>query len=75
LEVTVTLTKDGKRLGRPFVSSLGAVAIADDLFVYASSINLAGLPESGPYGFTFEVTDTISGVSAVREVELDVTVE
>jgi GWxTD domain-containing protein len=75
LEVKVTLSKDGKRFGRPFVSPLGAVAIAEDLYVYANSINLAGLPESGPYGFKFEVTDTISGVAAEREVELEVVVD
>lgn len=75
LEVKVTLKMDGQRLGRPLKMPLGAVKIVDDLWVYANSINLAALPQTGSYELDFEVTDTISGVSVEKDVTLDVTVE
>ncbi len=75
LEVRVTLKMDGQRLGRPLIIPLPTVAIVDGLYVYANSINLAALPQTGTYKFEFKVTDKISEVSVERDVELDVTVE
>lgn len=75
LEVKVTLKMDGRRLGRPLTMTLPAISIADDLWVYANSINLAALPQTGQYKLEFKVTDSISGVSVDRDVVLDITVE
>jgi GWxTD domain-containing protein len=75
LEVEVTLEMDGTRLGRPFKMNLDAIEIADDLYVYANGLSLAGLPQTGTYDITFEVTDTISEVSVQQAVTLDITVE
>ncbi len=75
LEVKVTLKMDGQRLGRPLTMTLPTVAIVDDLYVYANSINLAAMPQTGNYKLEFKVTDKISGVSVERDVELDITVE
>ncbi len=75
LEVKVTLKMDGQRLGRPLTMTLPAVSIVDDLWVYANSINLGALPQTGSYKLEFKVTDTISNVSVERDVELDITVE
>ena len=33
------------------------------------------MPQTGTYKLEFKVTDTISGVSVERDVELDITVE
>jgi len=75
LEVKVTLKMDGQRLGRPLTMTLPAVSIAKDLYVYANSLNLAALPQTGTYKLEFKVTDKISGVSVERDVVLDITVE
>jgi hypothetical protein len=75
LEVKITLRMGGQRLGRPLTMSLGAVSIADNLFVYANSINLAALPQTGTYDLEFKVTDKVSGVSVERDLTLDITVE
>ncbi len=75
LEVKVTFRMDGKLLGRPFTMKLGAVKIADDLYVFANGINLAALTQTGTYEIEFEVEDTIAEVSAERTVELEVVVE
>ncbi|HSL19213.1 MAG TPA: GWxTD domain-containing protein [Methylomirabilota bacterium] len=75
LEVNVVLTMDGKRLGRPFTMPLGAVAITPNLYVYANSLDLSGLPQSGTYGFEFTITDTIADVKAERTIELEVVVD
>ncbi len=75
LEVKVTLKMDGQRLGRPLTMTLPAISIVDDLWVYANSINLAAMPQTGAYKLEFKVTDTISGVSVERDAELDITVE
>jgi len=66
---------DGQRLGRPLTMSLGVASITDDLYVYANSINLAALPQTGTYKLEFKVTDKISDVSVKRDVVLDITVE
>ena len=63
--------QDGKRLGRPLEMPLTAIRISQDLFVYANSINLAALPETGQYSIVFEVTDPDSDATAEREVELN----
>ena len=75
LEVKVTLKMDGQRLGRPLTMTLPAASIVDDLYVYANSINLAAMPQTGTYKLEFKVTDTISDVSVERDVVLDLTVE
>ena len=73
LRSRVQLEKDGKRLGRPLDMPLTAVQVGTDLFVYANSINLAALPETGQYSIVFEVTDPGSETTVEREVELNVT--
>jgi len=75
LEVRVTLKLGGQRLGRPLTMTLPAIAIVDDLYVYANSINLAALPQTGAYKLEFKVTDKISEVSIERDLELNITVE
>ena len=75
LEVKVTLKMDGKRLGRPLTMTLPTASIVDDLYIYANSINLAALPQTGTYKLEFKVTDKISEVSVERDVVLDITVE
>jgi len=75
LEVKVTLKMDGKRLGRPLTMTLPTASIVDDLYVYANSINLAALPQTGTYKLEFKVTDKIADVSVERDVVLDITVE
>ena len=75
LEVKVTLKMDGQRLGRPLTMTLPAISIVDDLYVYANSINLAALPQTGAYKLEFKVTDKISDVSIERDLELAITVE
>ena len=75
LEVKVTLKMDGKRLGRPLTMTLPTASIVDDLHIYANSINLAALPQTGTYKLEFKVTDTIADVSVERDVVLDITVE
>ena len=73
LQSRVQLKRDGKRLGRPLDMPLTAVQISQDLFVYANSINLGALPETGEYSVVFEVTDPASETTVEREVELNVT--
>lgn len=75
LEVKVTLKMNNQRLGRPLTMTLPAIEVVDDLWVYANSINLAAMPQTGTYKLDFKVTDTISEVSVDRDVELDITVE
>jgi len=75
LEVKVTLKMDGQRLGRPLTMTLPAVSIVDDLYIYANSINLAAMPQTGTYKLEFKVTDKISDVSVERDAVLDITVE
>ena len=55
--------------------TLPTASIVDDLYIYANSINLAALPQTGKYKLEFKVTDKISDVSVERDVELDITVE
>ena len=52
-----------------------AISIVDGLYVYANSINLAALPQTGAYKLEFKVTDKVSDVSVERDVVLDITVE
>lgn len=73
LRSSAQLKKDGKRLGRPLEMPLTAIRISQDLFVYANSINLAALPETGQYSIVFEVTDPDSDATVEREVELNLT--
>jgi hypothetical protein len=72
LRATISLIRDGKRLGRPLDMPLESVEISEGLWVYMNGIALAGLPEPGTYGFAFEAVDTLGEVSAQREVILDV---
>jgi GWxTD domain-containing protein len=73
LRSSVQLQRDGKRLGRPLEMPMTAIRVAQDLFVYANSINLAALPETGEYSIVFEVTDAGSETTVEREVALNVT--
>ena len=75
LEIKVTLKMDGQRLGRPLTMTLPTVSIVDGLYIYANSINLAAMPQTGTYKLDFKVTDKISDVSVERDVVLDITVE
>ncbi len=73
LEAKVTLTKDGKKLGRPLVMPLEGVKLTDEVWVYMSGINLAGLPGAGTYGLGFVVTDKAgTAASEERTVEIKV---
>jgi GWxTD domain-containing protein len=67
------LMKDGKRLGKPLDMPLNAVQVSTDLFVYANSINLAALPETGEYTIQFEVSNPSGEPKVTREVVLNVT--
>ena len=75
LEVKVTLKLGAQRLGRPLTMTLPTISIVDGLYVYANSINLAALPQTGTYKLEFKVTDKVSEVSVERDLELDITVE
>lgn len=67
------LMKGSQRLGRPLDMPLSAVQVSTDLFVYANSINLAALPETGEYTLVFEVSDPSGEPKVTREVQLNVT--
>lgn len=67
------LRRDGRRFGRPLELPLEAVQVTDDVFVYANSLNLAALPETGEYTLVFEITDPATETTVTREVELNVT--
>jgi GWxTD domain-containing protein len=67
------LMKGSQRLGRPLDMPLSAVQVSPDLFVYANSINLAALPETGEYTLVFEVSDPSGEPKVTREVQLNVT--
>ncbi len=73
LKVTIKIYRDGKRLGSPFTAPVRLAKIADDLWIYASSITLSGLPETGPYTLRFAVKDPVSGASHAQDVELNLT--
>jgi len=59
------LMKGSQRLGRPLDLPLSAVQVSTDVFVYANSINLAALPETGEY------TPRVRGLRSVRRAEGD----
>jgi len=67
------LRRGGTRLGRPLDMPLTAVQVSEGLFVYANSINLAALPETGEYTLLFEVSDPSGEPKVTREVQLNVT--
>jgi GWxTD domain-containing protein len=67
----VQLHRDGKRLGRPLDMPLEAIQVADQLFVYANSIALGGLPENGEYSIGFTITDPASELTVEREVSIN----
>jgi hypothetical protein len=60
-------------MGRPLDLPLSAVQVSGDLFVYASSVNLAALPETGEYTLTFQISDPSGEPTVTREVQLNVT--
>ena len=66
------LRRDGRRFGRPLDMPMEAVQVTDDVFVYANSLNLAALPETGEYILTFEVSDPTTELTVEREVTLNV---
>ncbi len=73
LKVTIKIYRDGKRLGAPFTAPVRLARIADDLWIYATSITLSGLPQTGPYTLRFTVKDPVSGATHEQDVELNLT--
>jgi GWxTD domain-containing protein len=67
------LKRDGRRFGRPLEMPVQAVQVSDQVYVYANSLNLAALPETGEYTLTFTVTDPATETSVEREVTINVT--
>lgn len=72
LQAKITLKRDGKRLGRPMSVALPVAQVADNLWVYASSLSLKGLPEAGDYDLQIQLKDPKSGASAGTAVALRV---
>ena len=73
LKTHLELRHGGTRMGRPLDLPLSAVQVSGDLFVYASSVNLAALPETGEYTLTFQISDPSGEPTVTREVQLNVT--
>jgi len=73
LKSHIELRRGTTRLGRPLDMPLTAVQVTTDVFVYANSINLAALPETGEYTITFQVSDASGQPFVTREVQLNVT--
>lgn len=69
---TAQLRRDGRRFGRPLDLPMQAVQVADEVYVYANSLNLAALPEIGEYTLVIEVTDPATETAVSREVTLNV---
>ena len=67
------LRRGGTRLGRPLELPLSAIQVSSDLFVYASSVNLGALPETGDYTLTFQISGPSGEPTVTREVQLNVT--
>ncbi len=72
LRARITLTRDGKRLGRPMAVALPVAKVAEGLWVYASSLSLRGLPEAGNYDLQIQLKDPASGASTGSLVALKV---
>jgi GWxTD domain-containing protein len=73
LKSHIELRRGATRLGRPLDMPLTAVQVTTDLYVYANSINLAALPETGEYTIIFQVSDPSGAPVATLEVPLNVT--
>ena len=71
LTVKIQLIRDDKKVGSPMAVSLPLVKIADNLWVYASTLNLTGLPEAGRWDLGFSLKEPSSGVERTAVVKLD----
>ena len=72
LQLKLTLTRDGTRLGSPLRLDVPSVALGADLSMFANALNLSGLPEAGTYGLTLQVKDRTTGVSSSRQLSLEI---
>jgi GWxTD domain-containing protein len=72
VKARIGLTRDGSKIGRPLDMPLEVVELTDDVYVYMNAINLGALPETGEYGFTFTIRDSVSDVSVERHVDLTI---
>jgi GWxTD domain-containing protein len=72
LSASISLYRDGKRLGSPLRVSLPAAPLTEDLFLFASSITLSGLREPGSYRLAFKVKDDVTDAESQSEVELEI---
>ncbi len=71
LRIEVQLIRDGKKAGRPIALELPLAKIADGLWVYASTLNLTGLPEAGKWDLDFTLEEPSSGAKRHAVVYLD----
>ena len=71
LDVEIQLGRDGKKVGRPIALSLPLVRIADNLWVYASTLNLGGLPKTGAWDLTFTMKAPGSEAARTAVVHID----
>ncbi len=69
---TVTVRRDGHRLGSPFTTDLVLSPVREGLWMYGSSLTLGGLPEAGDYTLELAVREKASGETVERTVELEV---
>jgi len=72
LSASIGVYRDGKRLGSPLRVSLPAALLAEDLYLFASSITLAGLQEPGSYRFAFTVRDGLGEAQSKSEVTIEI---
>ena len=68
----VQLKRNGKAFGRPVTIPLETSQVFGDLHMYGNSISLAGLPETGPYDFEFEINEANSDTSIERLVSVEI---
>jgi hypothetical protein len=47
--------------------------VAEDLYLYANALSLAGLPEPGQYQLTFSIKDMVSKTKVERELLIEIT--
>ncbi len=69
-KLSVTLRKDGKRLGRPLKMDLPLARVTDDVYLYANAINLKVLPP-GACELEFKVSMPGSEQKAIHKIELE----
>jgi GWxTD domain-containing protein len=73
LTAEIQLKKDKRRFGRPLEMPVEAVQISDEVYVYASGLNLSALPETGEYTMEFTVSDPATEASVERTMDINVT--